>query len=263
MRAHVLVVAGSDSSGGAGIARDIETIAAHGLRCCLAVTAVTVQTHRAVEGIELVAPALVAAQMRAALEADRVAAVKIGMLGKADTIEAVASVLRLHPGLPVVLDPVLASTSGRALLAPEAIGRLRRRLMPLCRLVTPNIPELALLSESQEATDETELLRQGRLVLNGGPAALLVKGGHGGGESSTDLLVTGEGPPLRFDAPRLECGMRGTGCMLASAIAAQLARGEPLEESVRMAKRHVFDALYRDVSGIGPEGGNPHWDDHL
>lgn len=248
MTPHVLVVAGSDSSGGAGIARDVETVAAFGLRSCLAVTAVTVQTHEAVAAVELVAPDLVAAQMRAALAANPVAAVKIGMLGAEDTVRAVADVLEEHPGLPVVLDPVLASTSGRALLAPNAAAVLRERLMPLCGLVTPNLPELALLTGLRQAADETELLRQARLLLDAEVPALLVKGGHATGETSTDLLFRRGQPPLRFDAPRLEASMRGTGCILASAIAAQTALGKTLEEAVRRAKRHVFDALRRQIS---------------
>ncbi|BCH34685.1 hydroxymethylpyrimidine/phosphomethylpyrimidine kinase [Mesorhizobium sp. L-8-10] len=248
MTPHVLVVAGSDSSGGAGIARDIETIAAFGLRSCLAITAVTVQTHDAVEAVELVAPALVAAQMRAALAANPVAAVKIGMLGAGETVGIVADVLEEHPGLPVVLDPVLVSTSGRALLAPDAAGHLRQRLMPLCRLVTPNLPELALLTGSRQATDETELLRQTQLLFDAGVPALLIKGGHAGGERSTDLLLRPGEPPLRFAAPRLEASMRGTGCMLASSVAAHLAQGQALEEAVRRAKLHVFDALRGKIS---------------
>lgn len=245
MTAHVLVVGGADSSGGAGIARDIETVAALGLRSCLAITAVTVQTHGTARHIEPVPPALAAAQMRAALEANHVAAVKIGMLGTAETVDAVASLLGEHPKIPAVLDPVLASTSGRALLAPEAIGVLKLTLMPLCRLVTPNLPELALLAGSQQARDEREILFQARIVLDAGVPALLVKGGHGAGERSTDLLLRPDHAPLRFDAPRVKVGMRGTGCMLSSAIAARLAHGLPLEESVRRAKRYVFGELCR------------------
>ncbi len=245
---HVLVVAGSDSSGGAGIARDIEAIAAFGLRSCLAVTAVTVQTRDTVETVELMASDLVAAQMRAALAANPVAAIKIGMLGSEATVRAVAGVLEDHPGLPVVLDPVLASTSGRTLLAPDAVAVLRQELMPLCRLVTPNLPELALLTGSSEAASDAEIQRQGRLLLDAGVSALLVKGGHASGETSIDLLFQPGEAPLRFDAPRLKTSMRGTGCMLASAIAAQLALGVTIGEAVECAKHHVFDALRVQIS---------------
>ncbi len=134
---HVLVVGGSDSSGGAGISRDIETISSIGVRTCLAVTALTVQTHEAVMEIHHLQPSLVADQMRAALQANTVAAIKIGMLATAEIVVAVAGALRENPQVPAVLDPVLASTSGRALLEAGAITAMKRNLMPLCRLVTP------------------------------------------------------------------------------------------------------------------------------
>lgn len=128
MTAHVLVVAGSDSSGGAGLARDVETLSALGPRSCLAVTAVTVQTHEDVERIEYISPDLIAAQMGAAFAANQIAAVKVGMLGRAAAIEAVASILARNRHVPVVLDPVLASTSGRALLEEDAVDAMRRDL---------------------------------------------------------------------------------------------------------------------------------------
>lgn len=243
MTPHLLIVAGSDSSGGAGLSRDVETVAAFGLRSAVAVTAVTVQTHGTVRHIEFVAPKLVADQMRAALEANRTAAIKIGMMGAAETIDAVSSVIAEHPSVPVVLDPVLASSSGRALLPLEAVGVLRQSLMPLCRLVTPNLPELAMLTGSRPAQDEKEALRQGAVLLDAGPAALLIKGGHATGENSTDFLVEKGQPVHRFGAPRLPAEMRGTGCMLASAIAAGLALDTPFGTSVSEAKQYVFDKL--------------------
>ncbi|MGI6850959.1 hydroxymethylpyrimidine/phosphomethylpyrimidine kinase [Mesorhizobium sp. 1B3] len=243
MTLHVLIVAGTDSSGGAGLSRDVETVAAFGLRSAVAVTAVTVQTHGTVRHVELVAPSLVADQMRAALEANRTAAIKIGMLSSVETIDAVSSVIAEHPGIPVVLDPVLASSSGRALLPPEAVGVLQKRLMPLCRLVTPNLPELAMLTGSLPARNESEILRQGAVLFDPGPGALLIKGGHAAGEHSTDFLLEKGQPVHRFGAPRLPAEMRGTGCMLASAIAAGLASGAALETSVSKAKQFVFDKL--------------------
>lgn len=243
MTPHVLVVAGSDSSGGAGIARDIETIAILGLRTSLAVTAVTVQTNEAVERIEQIPPDLIAAQMRAALAANPVAAIKIGMLGTNAAVEAVTSVLASSLPVPAVLDPVLASTSGRRLLAQEAMDTLKCQLIPLCSLVTPNLHELALLSGSPPALDEVEIIRQGQTLLVAGAAAVLVKGGHATGERSTDLLLRPGRTPVRFEAPRIAATMRGTGCMLASAISAQLAHGETLENGIRKAKSFVFDKL--------------------
>ncbi|MER9344954.1 hydroxymethylpyrimidine/phosphomethylpyrimidine kinase [Mesorhizobium sp. M0601] len=228
---HVLVVGGSDSSGGAGIARDIETLSSMGVRSCLAVTAVTVQTHDIVTDILHLQPGLVADQMRAALQANKLAAVKIGMLATAEIVAAVAAVLRENPRIPAVLDPVLASTSGRALLEASAIPIMKQHLMPLCRIVTPNLIELALLA--------------GQQLLAAGVQALLIKGGHGSGPRSTDVLVRPNQEPVRLDTRRLARTMRGTGCALASAIAAYLAIGGSIEEAVRQAKLLVFEKIWK------------------
>ncbi len=236
---HVLIVAGSDSSGGAGIARDIETVAGFGLRTALAITAVTVQTHDAVRAVELCAPGLVEAQMRSALEANRISAIKIGMLGSRAIAERVAGVLAAHTGIPVVLDPVIASSSGRPLLGPDALDWLREALMPLCTLVTPNLPELALLSASAPALTEAETDRQARLLLGAGAQAILAKGGHAEGAEAVDLLFRPLGAPLRFSGVRLQGSRRGTGCMLASGIAAGLAAGKTLETAIAAAKETV------------------------
>lgn len=243
MTPHVLIVAGSDSSGGAGIVRDVETVSAFGLRSSLAVTAVTVQTHARVERIEQMPPELVAEQMRAAFAANPVAAVKIGMLGTAATIDTVASVLASNLPVPVVLDPVLASTSGRQLLDGDAIDALKRKLFPLCTLVTPNLPELALLTGLTPTISEDDIVRQAGKLFDTGAPAILVKGGHATGATATDLLLQPGREPVRFDASRIAVTMRGTGCMLASAIAAHLAQYETLEISIGKAKRHVFAKL--------------------
>jgi len=242
---HVLVIAGSDSSGGAGIARDVETIGALGLRSCLAVTAVTVQTHMSADRIETMPPDLVVAQMRAALGANRVRAIKIGMLGTSQAIAAVATILGDYADIPAILDPLLASSSGRALLAEDAVAALRRDLIPLCSLVTPNLAELAALAESAFALNEASACRQGNELLAAAGTAVLVKGGHAQGAQATDILLRAGHPAIRFDARRLPGQMRGTGCMLSSAIAACLALGESLEASVRKAKQYVFDRFGR------------------
>ncbi|MES0038143.1 hydroxymethylpyrimidine/phosphomethylpyrimidine kinase [Mesorhizobium sp. M0046] len=242
---HVLVVGGSDSSGGAGIARDIETLSSMGVRSCLAVTAVTVQTHDIVTDILHLQPGLVADQMRAALQANKLAAVKIGMLATAEIVAAVAAVLRENPRIPAVLDPVLASTSGRALLEASAIPIMKQHLMPLCRIVTPNLIELALLAGSELAVDEVGALQQGQQLLAAGVQALLIKGGHGSGPHSTDVLVRPNQEPVRLDTRRLARTMRGTGCALASAIAAYLAIGGSIEEAVRQAKLLVFEKIWK------------------
>ena len=242
---HVLVVAGTDSSGGAGVTRDVETIAALGLRSCVAVTAVTVQTHSSVDRILPMSPTLVGEQMRAALAANRVKAVKIGMLGTQAVIKEVVSILSDRADIAVVLDPVLASSSGRPLLVEGAIADLRRALMPLCRLVTPNLIELAALTRSALAADDIAACRQGEELARALGTAVLVKGGHANGAEAVDVLLRPDHPAVHFGAPRLRGAMRGTGCMLSSAIAASLARGESLETCVRRAKQHVFESLAR------------------
>ncbi|MEI9414155.1 bifunctional hydroxymethylpyrimidine kinase/phosphomethylpyrimidine kinase [Mesorhizobium sp. Cs1321R2N1] len=246
---HVLVVGGSDSSGGGGVARDIETISAVGVRTCLAVTAVTVQTHDAVIAIHHQQPGLVADQMRAALRANKVSAIKIGMLSTGRVIVAVAAVLSEYPWIPAVLDPVLASSSGRPLLEAKAIGAMKRDLMPLCRLVTPNLIELAALVGSELAADEDDALQQGKRLLAAGPQALLLKGGHATGPRSTDILLSSNQESIRFEAPRVAGTMRGTGCMLASAIAAHLANARSLHDSVVEGKRFVLNRLKENSAG--------------
>jgi hydroxymethylpyrimidine/phosphomethylpyrimidine kinase len=234
---HVLVVAGSDSSGGAGIVRDIETLAAFGVKASVAITAVTVQTHQGVQHVDPVSPERVVEQMRAALSANPIAAIKIGMLATAATIEAVAGVLSEHPEIPVVLDPVLASTSGRTLLTPDAIGALRR-LFCACTLVTPNLPELSLLTDILGSPVD-----QARSLIDAGAKAVLVKGGHGSGADATDILFQPEQAEQPFASPRLNASMRGTGCMLASAIAASLAFGDDLDVAISTAKAFVHSKL--------------------
>ncbi|WP_329605598.1 bifunctional hydroxymethylpyrimidine kinase/phosphomethylpyrimidine kinase [Rhizobium alarense] len=246
MRANgrVLVVGGSDSSGGAGIVRDIATLAAMGLSTSVAVTAVTVQTHAAVIHVEVIPAALVAAQMRAALEADAVGAIKIGMLPTADVIDAVCDVLDAHPVLPVIVDPVLAASSGGALAAGPGLAESRRRLFRLASLVAPNLPELAALAGGPTATNAADALGQARHLLDAGAGAVLVKGGHGdSGEMATDILLYRDRPPRRFTLPRLQASMRGTGCALSSAVAGGLAAGLDTETAISQAKAYVHAAL--------------------
>lgn len=239
---HVLVVAGSDSSGGAGIVRDIETLAAFGVKASVAITAVTVQTHRGVEHIDTVAPDRVAQQMRAALSANPIAAIKIGMLATSATIAAVAQVLADNPAIPVVLDPVLISTSGRALLSPDATNALRD-LFGSCTVITPNLPELSLLTASTVATPPDSVTAQARSLLAVGARAVLVKGGHDDRPESTDILFRVGHAGQSFASPRLTATMRGTGCMLGSAIAARLAFADTLSTAIAQAKAFVHARL--------------------
>jgi hydroxymethylpyrimidine/phosphomethylpyrimidine kinase len=240
-RPHVLVVAGSDSSGGAGIVRDIETLAAFDVKASVAVTAVTVQTHQGVQHVDAVPAERVAQQMLAALSANHVDAIKIGMLATAATIVAVTSVLTDHPDIPVVFDPVFASTSGGVLLPPDAIASLHR-LFRQCALLTPNLPELSHLTAAGRQSAE-DAITQARHLVATGVKAVLVKGGHGDGLESVDILVQPGHAIQCFRAPRLAVSMRGTGCMLASAISARLACGNNLVTAVSDAKTFVHDRL--------------------
>ncbi|MCV9998821.1 bifunctional hydroxymethylpyrimidine kinase/phosphomethylpyrimidine kinase [Pararhizobium sp. YC-54] len=239
---HVLAVAGSDSSGGAGIVRDIETLAAFGVKASVAITAVTVQTHDHVQQVDAVAPDRVAQQMRAALSANPIAAIKIGMLATSATIAAVVTVLADYPGIPVVLDPVLVSTSGRALLTPDAMDDLRE-LFRSCTLITPNLPELSVLAAPAGTTSSDSMADQARSLLTAGAKAVLVKGGHGDGAESIDILFQADHAGQSFASPRLAATMRGTGCTLASAIAARLALGDTLSMAVAEGKAFVHRML--------------------
>ncbi|MBU1607208.1 MAG: hydroxymethylpyrimidine/phosphomethylpyrimidine kinase [Alphaproteobacteria bacterium] len=236
---HVLVIGGSDSSGGAGIARDIETVAAFGVRSAIAVTAITAQTHDQVRTVEPVSPSLVVDQMRGAMDANPVAAIKIGMMATAGIVSAIAEVLSSFPSIPTVLDPVISSTSGARLLSEEGTVRLRCELMPHCILVTPNLPELAILVEGGSAGAFDEVAGRARVLLNRGVRGVLVKGGHAEGSHSIDSLYRPGRAPIHFSLPRREGLLRGTGCMLASAIAANLALGFEIDVAIRAAKALV------------------------
>jgi hydroxymethylpyrimidine/phosphomethylpyrimidine kinase len=244
MKPTVLIIAGTDPSGGAGIVRDVATVTALGLKACVAVTAVTVQTNRAVRHVEAMPATLIAAQMEATLEAGNVGALKIGMVPSVEAILAVAAVLARHPHLPVVVDPVLSATSGASLSAEGGSAALRDHLFPLATLITPNLPELARLTGRTEAQTVSGALDQAATLLAGGTRAVLVKGGHADDEADAiDLLFTPDADLVAFRLPRLTGTMRGTGCMLSSALAAGLAEGCDLASAIDRAKKLVHRAI--------------------
>ncbi|HEY2035416.1 MAG TPA: bifunctional hydroxymethylpyrimidine kinase/phosphomethylpyrimidine kinase [Steroidobacteraceae bacterium] len=242
-RPAVLVIAGSDSSGGAGIARDLAVLADSGCDALCAVTAVTAQTHGHVVSVHHVPPEVVRTQIRAAFDSTSVAAIKIGMLGTSATVSAVADSLARSGTIPIVLDPVLLSSSGGVLLDEEGRVEMRTRLFPRATLLTPNIPEAASLCGTAPATNREALLAQARSLLATGARAVLLKGGHATGAEAVDLLLTAEGALQWLAAPRLDAGSRGTGCALASAIAAALASGAAIEDACRSGKRYVLSML--------------------
>ena len=252
-----LTIAGSDSGGGAGIQADLKTFSALGVYGASVITAVTAQNTRAVTDVAPVPVPTVTAQIDAVLADLSVGAIKIGMLGGAETIAAVAG--RLPGDLPVVVDPVMVAKSGDALLDPDAVGALGAELLPRATLLTPNLPEAARLLGAAEARDAEEMAAQGRALLALGPGAVLMKGGHGTGPVCTDLLVTAEGT-VWLEAARLATrNTHGTGCSLSSAVAAGLARGQELEAAVRAGHRWLQGALRAaDRLAVGQGRGPVH-----
>jgi hydroxymethylpyrimidine/phosphomethylpyrimidine kinase len=238
-----LTIAGSDSSGGAGIQADLKTFAAFGVFGASVITALTAQNTTGVSGIHQVPAAFVTAQIDAVFSDLAVGAVKIGMVAQPENIDAIVAGLKRWSPQHVVLDPVMVATSGDRLLAAEAVDALRTKLIPLASVITPNLPEAAALLDEPEAVSEAEIENQGQRLLVLGCAAVLIKGGHGQGAESIDYLIGPEGT-MALAAPRIATqNTHGTGCSLSSAIAAGLARGEDLERAVRNAKAWVSAAI--------------------
>ena len=238
-----LTIAGSDSSGGAGIQADLKSFAACGVYGASVITALTAQNTRGVTGIHPVPAEFVTAQIGAVFSDLAVGAVKIGMVAQVETIAAIADGLTRWAPRHVVLDPVMVATSGDRLLAAEAVDALRTQLFPLASLITPNLPEAAALLNEAIAESEADVERQGERLLALGCRAVLVKGGHGHGAESIDYLIDGE-RSIALPAPRIATSnTHGTGCSLSSAIAAGLAKGEDMETAVRNAKAWITRAI--------------------
>jgi hydroxymethylpyrimidine/phosphomethylpyrimidine kinase len=235
-----LTIAGSDSSGGAGIEADLKTFAAFRVYGACVITALTAQNTKGVFAIHEVPGDFIAAQINAVFSDLAIGAVKLGMLAHAAAIDVVAAALDRYRPANVVLDPVLAASSGEPLLQQ---GARLRELIRRVRLVTPNLPEAAALLDAPLARDESEMRAQAEKLLALGAGAVLIKGGHGGGPESVDFLVGAEGA-LRLAAPRLATrNTHGTGCTLAAAITAGLANGLVLEDAVKQAKDYVTAAI--------------------
>ena len=238
-----LTIAGSDSSGGAGIQADLKTFAALGVYGASAITALTAQNTEGVAGIHPVPPDFVTAQIDAVFSDLDVGAVKIGMVAQPASIDAIAASMKRWSPRHVVLDPVMVATSGDRLLGAEAVEGLRSKLIPLASVLTPNLPEAAALLDQPVAAGEAEIAGQGRRLLALGCRAVLVKGGHGQGADSIDYLFSEQGT-LALAAPRIATrNTHGTGCSLSAAIAAGLAKGEELELADRNAKTWIGAAI--------------------
>jgi hydroxymethylpyrimidine/phosphomethylpyrimidine kinase len=240
---NVLSIAGSDPSGGAGIQADIKAISARGCFAMAALTALTAQNTQGVSAVRPLDPGFVEEQIRMVFADIRVDAVKIGMIASAEIAEAVARALEPHRGIPVVLDPVMIAKGGAALLEPVAVAVLKDRLLPLATLLTPNLPEAAALLGEPEARDRDAMAAQAGRLATLGPTAILMKGGHLAGQDSPDFLLSGEGI-FWFEGMRVPGGnTHGTGCSLSSAIAAELAKGQPLPDAVASAKVWLQQAI--------------------
>ncbi len=238
-----LTIAGSDSSGGAGIQADLKTFAALGVYGASVITALTAQNTAGVSGIHQVPAGFVTAQIDAVFSDLEIGAVKIGMVAQLSSIDAIVAGLKRWSPKHVVLDPVMVATSGDRLLAAEAVEALRCKLIPCASVITPNLPEAAALLDEPVAASEAAIESQGKRLLAMGCRAVLIKGGHGQGAESIDYLI-GPQATLALAAPRIATqNTHGTGCSLSSAIAAGLAKGEGLETAIRNAKAWVSAAI--------------------
>jgi hydroxymethylpyrimidine/phosphomethylpyrimidine kinase len=243
MTAISVTIAGSDSGGGAGIQADLKTFAALGVYGASVIAALTAQNTRGVAAVHDVPATFIAAQIDAVFSDLDVGATKIGMLSSAAAVAAVAEGLDRHRARNIVLDPVMEASSGDRLLKPDAVDNLCRLLIPKALVLTPNLPEAAALLDAPIAADETAMERQAHRLLDLGAGAVLIKGGHGSGRESVDLLVDASGVE-RLASPRFDTrNTHGTGCTLSAALAAGLAKGQPLIEAARAAKSYVTAAI--------------------
>ncbi|MEM9329993.1 MAG: bifunctional hydroxymethylpyrimidine kinase/phosphomethylpyrimidine kinase [Pseudomonadota bacterium] len=254
-----LTIAGSDSSGGAGIQADLKSFSANRVYGASVITALTAQNTKGVSGIHDVPAEFIADQLDAVFSDLKVDAVKIGMLSQVAVIETVANALEKHKAKNIVLDPVMVATSGDMLLVEEAVEAVEKTLMPLADLVTPNLFESARLTGQPPAQNKNAMEEQGQALRAAGAQSVLVKGGHYEGSQSIDLLVTENGSTF-YAAERIDTSnTHGTGCSLSSAIAAELAHGNALETAIGRAKKWLTGAIANsDQLEIGQGSGPVH-----
>jgi len=256
---RALTIAGSDSGGGAGIQADLKTFAAHGVYGTSAITALTAQNTRGVAGIHSVPAEFVTLQIETIAGDIGCDAVKTGMLATAAIVEAVAAAIEALDLPRLVVDPVMVAKGGDRLLDTDAVHAVATVLLRLAHVVTPNIPEAEVLADMRiESLDD--MRKAGRRILERGPLAVIVKGGHLDGDESIDLLIDAAGE-TRLVAPRLRVqSTHGTGCTFAAAVAARLARGEPLDVAARGAKEYVTGAMRHGVAvGAGHQPLGHFW----
>lgn len=256
-RINALTIAGTDPSGGAGIQADLKAFSALGAYGASVITALVAQNTRGVQSVYNIDPAFVAAQLDSVFCDVRIDSTKIGMLANTDIVQAVAERLRHYQPAFVVLDTVMLAKSGDPLLAPEAVDSIRRELLPLVSIITPNLPEAAALLECAPAENERQMREQGQALLAMGCRAVLMKGGHLSESESPDWLFS-DGQEQRFTAPRVATRhTHGTGCTLSAALAALRPRHDDWASTVASAKDYLQKALQQADTlevgqGIGP-----------
>lgn len=256
-RPAMLSVAGSDPSGGAGIQADLKTATALGVYAGAVLTSLTAQNTRGVTGIHPVPAEFVVAQYDAVVDDLDVAAVKIGMLGTAEVVVALAEAIRRRPVRDVVLDPVMIATSGDRLVPDDTVTAIREHLLPLATVVTPNLPEAAALTGAAVESGRDAMAGAATRLRDLGADAALVKGGHADGPEALDVLVDSDGQAV-FAAPRIGTpNTHGTGCTLSSAIASLLTYPMPLREAVDGAKRFLTGALRAGAEWSIGDGRSP------
>ncbi|MDR1756184.1 MAG: bifunctional hydroxymethylpyrimidine kinase/phosphomethylpyrimidine kinase [Culturomica sp.] len=252
-----LTIAGSDSGGGAGIQADLKTFSAIGVFGASVITAITAQNTREVRAVEVLPPALIRLQLEAVLDDIAVDVVKTGMLPDVPAIEQVASVIDRYGLKEVVVDPVMVATSGARLSSAATAGAFRELLYARLSLLTPNVPETEALT-GIPIGGEKEMYKAGELLLRQGCRAVLIKGGHLKGERASDTLFSDNRPPVVFSSEYVETwNLHGTGCTLASAIAAYRALGREWEEAVGLAKTYIAQAIRAGVGVCTGRGHGP------
>lgn len=256
--ANAMTIAGSDSGGGAGIQADIKSMSANGVFAASILTALTAQNTKTVTAIHPVPVDFIRAQIDAVMDDIDIHAIKVGMLATSSVIECVAEALDARAsGIPVVVDPVMVAKGGAKLLQDEAIVSMRQTLIPMATLITPNLPEAAVLLDCAEARNVEEMTHQLHALSSLIGTSVLLKGGHLQGPVSVDLLLTTDGALTTLETPRHDTpNTHGTGCTLSSAIAAHLAQGCTLEEAVKAAKSYIQQAIaHSDRLAVGQGHG--------
>jgi len=254
-----LTIAGSDSGAGAGLQADLKTFAAHGVYGCSVVTLVTAQSTQAVDAVEIMPATLISQQLTTVYSDFLVGAIKTGALGSAEVIHAVAEFLQQHNAANLVIDPVMISKHGHRLIDPDAVAVLQRELMPLARVVTPNLSEAAVLADIAALSGRNEMLAAAERIARSGCGAVVIKGGHSDADP-LDLLWD-NGAASWLTGPRIATtSTHGTGCTFSAAIAANLVKGLTLPAAVTAAKRYISGAIeHAQTFGRGINPVNHFW----